>query len=356
MSRMSTAQSAAPVVGGVDTHERTHHAAALSAVTGRFIGDREFPATLAGYRQLLAWLSSFGPIQRVGVEGTGSYGAGLTRFLHAQSVPVTEVARPDRSGRRAHGKSDPIDAIAAARAVLAATATAIPKERTGPVEVIRLLHTTRTSAVKARKQAINQIRSILHTAPDELRADLSGLPVTPLIDRCARLRPASNHDLPDITTATKTALRTLARRIRDLDTEIAATTAQLTTLVAATAPATLAITGAGVHTTAQLLITAGENLHRLHSEAALARICGVAPIPASSGTTTRHRLHRGGDRQANAALYLIVLNRLRWHQPTHTYVHRRTAQGKTKKDIIRCLKRALIREIYTALTTDLTTT
>jgi transposase len=350
---MTTESTTREVIGGVDTHGKTHHAAAVDAATGKLLGDQEFPATPKGYRQLLGWLRSFGRVVKVGVEGTGSYGAGLLRYLDSEKVTVIEVSRPNRRERRLHGKSDPIDAIAAARAVLAEAATVIPKPRTGPVEAIRLIRTTRASAVKARRAAINQIHGLLYGAPDELRKALAGLTRAALVSRCARLR-ADHTAIGDPAVAAKAMLRTLARRVQMLDTEIEQANSQLAALIAATAPATLAIFGAGTEVAGQLLTTAGDNPHRITSEAALARLCGTAPIPASSGNTTRHRLHRGGDRAANAALYLIVLNRLRWHQPTRDYVARRTTEGKTKKEIIRCLKRAVVREIYTALQTDFT--
>lgn len=348
---MTMASSTRQVVGGVDTHGKTHHAAVLDAATGQLLGDREFPATARGYRQLMAWLGTFGQIDKVGIEGTGSYGAGLFRFLDSQGVTVIEVMRPNRQNRRRQGKSDPIDAIAAARAVLAQAATSTPKPRTGPVESIRLLRATRKSAVKARKAAINQIHGLLYGAPQDLRESLAGFKRAALVARCARLRVGTN-DMADPTTAAKVALRALARRIHAIDAEIAETDLALAELISATAPTTLAIFGAGPETVGQLLATAGDNPHRVTSEGALARLCGTAPIPASSGATTRHRLHRGGDRAANSAIYMIVLNRLRWHAPTRAYVERRTAEGKSKKEIIRCLKRAVVREIYLALKTD----
>jgi transposase len=351
---MSSTDAGCEVIGGVDTHGRSHHGAVIDAATGRLLGDREFAATAAGYRELLAWLASSGRVRAVGVEGTGSYGAGLFRYLASQGVAVIEVGRPSRRERRLQGKSDPLDAIAAARAVLAETATAIPKSRSGPVEAIRLIRTTRTSAVKARQAAINQMHGLLVSAPEELRQSLAGARRAALVTRCARLR-ADQARVADPAVAARIALRALASRVQALDAEITSADAQLAQLVSRAAPATLAVSGAGPETAAQLLTTAGDNPHRLHSEAALARLCGAAPIPASSGNITRHRLHRGGDRAANRALYLIVLNRLRWHAPTRAYVQRRTAEGKTKKEIIRCLKRALIRELYTTLTSDLKT-
>lgn len=340
------------VIGGVDTHGRTHHAAVINSVTGKLLGDHEFPATSAGYRQLLAWSASFGTVLAIGVEGTGSFVANLFRFLHAEQIRVLEVTRPNRQQRRMHGKSDPIDAIAAARAVLAETATATPKLRTGPIESIRLIRTTRASAVKARRAAINQMHALIWTAPDPLRDTLTGARRAALVTRCARLRlDRTNATHP--AAATKAMLRRLARRVQALDEEITAANHELAALIAEHAPRTRAVFGAGDHTAAQLLTAVGDNPDRVTSERALARLCGVAPIPASSGNTQRHRLHRGGDRQANNALYLIVLNRLRWHQPTRDYVTRHTAEGKTKKEIIRCLKRYIAREIYATLRADL---
>jgi transposase len=342
------------VIAGVDTHGQTNHAAVLDAATGKLLGDKEFPTTGPGHRQLLQWLRSFGHVLKAGLEGTGSYGAGLLRHLQTEHITVIEVMRPNRQDRRRHGKSDPLDAIAAARAVLAETATVIPKPRTGPVEAIRLLRTTRASAVKARKAAINQMHGLLFGAPDDLRQTLAGLTRAALVTRCARLRPDTTR-LHDPAIAAKASLRTLARRVELLDTEIVEADTILASLLTDTAPTLLAMTGVGPEAAGQILTTVGDNPERVTSEAALARLCGAAPIPASSGHTTRHRLHRGGDRAANSTLYLIVINRLRWHQPTRAYVERRTTEGKTKKEIIRCLKRAIVREIYTALKTDFPT-
>jgi transposase len=340
------------VTGGVDTHKDAHLAAALDSV-GRVLGTRSFPATTAGHADLLAWLSGFGPVTAVGVEGTGSYGAGLARHLTGAGTRVIEVDRPDRATRRRQGKSDPVDALAAARAVQSGRATGTPKTRTGPVEAIRVLHTVRHQAVTHRTAAINHLKALATTAPDPLHDTLTRHRGTPaLLTACLRLRPTG--PLTDPLTATRTALRRLARRIRDLDTEIARADRDLDALVAATAPTTVALHCVGTHTAARLLITAGDNPDRLRDDAAFARLTGSAPIPASSGRTDRHRLHRGGDRQANKALHQIVIVRMRHCERTRTYVTRRTAQGLTKKEIIRCLKRYVAREIHTALTTDLT--
>jgi transposase len=342
------------VIGGVDTHGKTHHVAALDGGTGRLLGDQEFPATGRGYADLLRWLQSFGRVVQVGIEGTGSYGAGLFRYFDSQRISVIEVDRPNRRTRRKQGKSDPIDAIAAARAVLAGTVSTTPKARSGAVEAIRVLRIARTGAVKARTAALNQLASLIVSAPQDLRRGLNDLSRVELISHCTQLRIDENR-LADPVVATKAALRTLARRVQALDAEIGEATTRLTVLVTQTAPATSAIYGAGPEVTGQLLTTAGDNPDRIHTEAALARLCGTAPIPASSGNTDRHRLHRGGDRAANSAVYRIVLTRLgHHHQPTCDYMQRRTQQGKTRKEIIRCLKRAIIREIYTALKTDFT--
>jgi transposase len=340
------------VTGGVDTHRDTHHAAAVDEA-GRELGDAEFPATPAGHRRLLAWLREFGALRQVGVEGTGSYGAGLARQLRAAAVCVIEVDRPDRKTRRAKGKSDPIDAYAAARSVLSGAASGEPKSRDGRVEAIRALRVARRGAVKARTQAMNQLKALVVTAPDDLREALRALSPVALIKTCAGLRPgASGEELAahnDPTAATKAALRRLARRYQHLSEEISALDADLRPLVTAAAPALLALNGVGAEVAGQLLASAGDNPDRLHSEAAFAHLCGVAPIPASSGRTNRHRLHRGGDRAANSAVYTVVLSRLRYDPRTRDYVTRRTTEGLSKKEIIRCLKRYVIREIYRTL-------
>jgi len=344
---MTTMTTTTPgVTGGIDTHGQTHHAAVLDHL-GRPLGDREFPTTPSGYRALLDWVASHGPLERVGVEGTGTYGAGLTRQLRTAGVQVVEVDRPDRKARRVQGKSDPLDAYSAARSALAGTASGTPKTRDGRVEAIRALRVARSSAVKARSQTTNQLKSLLVTAPEQLREQLRGLTTTVLIATCARLRPAG--DIADPERATKTALRRLARRHQYLTEEISQADTELRTLVTAAAPRLIALPGVGTEVAGQLLTTLGDNLDRLRSEAAFAHLCGVAPIPASSGRTRRHRLNRGGDRAANNALYVVVLGRLRYDQRTRAYAARRTREGLSKPEIIRCLKRYVARELYNAL-------
>jgi transposase len=374
------------VVGGVDTHKDTHTAAAIDE-RGRLLGCEQFPTTPRGYQELLAWLrgqaGENGRLLLVGVEGTGAYGTGLTRLLRAEQVEVVEVDRPDRKTRRFQGKSDPIDAIAAAQAAQSGRATGRPKHREGRVEALRALRVARRSAIDQRADAQRQLKALIVTAPDTLRERLRDLTDTQLITTCARMRPDPNTDQntdpnttdpnatdpnttdPNTTdwdtacpvTATTLALRSLARRHQQLSTEIRELDKLIEPLVETINPRLLAVFGVGPDTAGQLLVTAGENPARITSEAAFAMLCGVAPLPASSGRTHRHRLNRGGDRQANAALYRIVLCRLRHDPATRAYAQRRTAEGKSKKEIIRCLKRYVAREIYRIITSnDLETT
>jgi transposase len=334
------------VTGGVDTHGEVHVAAVIDA-TGRILGTESFPATLAGYRSLLRWLRRHGEVASVGVEGTGSYGAGLARFLASDDVAVVEVNRPDRQRRRRHGKSDTVDAEAAARAALNCDAAGTPKSGSGPVESVRVLRLARRSAIKARTQAANQIRDLIVTAPDQLRSRLRNLDTDERVAVCARFRAGQVSDPAE---ATKLALRTLARRHQELGREITELNNQITKLCAAVNPALLAASGVGPEVAATLLVTAGDNPHRMNSEAAFAALCGVSPVEASSGKVTRHRLNQGGDRQANNALWRIVLVRMSSDPRTKAYVTRRTLEGKSKKEIIRCLKRHVAREIFRLLT------
>ena len=342
----STRYAARVVVGGVDTHGQTHHAAVIDEV-GRELDDREFPASPAGYRALAGWLGDHGDLDRVGVEGTGTYGTALARHLRGGGVLVVEVDRPDRKSRRAHGKSDPLDAYAAARAALSGAATVVPKLRDGRVEAIRALRVARSSAVKARSQATNQIKALIVTGPAELREQLRHLRTPMLIAICTRLRPG--HQLGDPEHATKTALRRLARRHQQLSEEITDADRDLDQLVREVAPSLVALPGVGPEVAGQLLTSAGDNPERIGSEAAFAHLCGVAPVPASSGRVHRHRLNRGGDRGANNALYVVVLNRLRYDPRSRAYAERRTHEGLSKPEIIRCLKRYVAREIYNVL-------
>lgn len=342
-----TAGAQIEVAGGVDTHQDTHTAAVVDTA-GRMLGHRTFAITDVGYRRLLAWLGGFGTLVIVGVEGTGAYGAGLARYLSARGQAMVEVDRPDRKARRQAGKSDPIDAEAAAGAALGRVRTGLPKQRDGQVEALRNLRVARRSAVAQRADCMRRIKTLIITAPQELRQRLRDLGDTALLKACAALRPDLSR-VGEPAQAAKIALRHLGRRHAALRAEIAELDALITPLIGQINPALLALNGVGPDSAGQLLVTAGQNTDRLHSEGAFAMLCGVAPISASSGKTHRHRLNRGGDRQANAALYRIVLSRMRWDPRTCAYVERRTAQGLSKKGTIRCLKRLIAREIYHVL-------
>lgn len=331
-----------PVIIGVDTHKDTHAAVAINDLGAR-LGDQIVPTTLAGYEQLLNWAKTFGPIVAFGVEGTGSYGSGLTRFLRRQGLKVIEVSRPCRRHQRSQGKNDLLDAEDAARQVLAGQATATPKASEGVVEMIRILKAARDTAVKAQTQVMVALKAMLVTADAALRAQLEPLPTSGLIKACEQLEVGS-LDTP--AAAMQHALAAMAKRWLQLHEEIETHTQHLATLTHKAAPELVQAFGIGVDTAAEMLITFGDNAHRVHSEAAFAKMCGVCPIPASSGKTVRHRLNRGGNRQANAALFRVVIVRMRWHEPTRAYVTRRTAQGRSKREIIRCLKRYVAREIY----------
>lgn len=338
------------IIGSVDTHAATHHAVLID-LNGQLLTDAEFPASPAGYASMLTWMRTRGQLKSVGIEGTGSYGAGLARHLHEHDVTVLEVPRPDRRLRRQRGKSDPIDAEAAARTVLAGNASGTPKLATGPIEAIRMLRVARTGAIKAKTAAANTLLAVVVTAPEPLRSQLRAVSTTKLIDACLRFRPDTDN-LHDPVQAAKFSLRSVAARARALDLEARELKKQLTQLTVRAAPATTAIFGLGPDTVSALLVAIGDNPDRLRNEAAFAHLCGVAPIPASSAKTTRHRLHRGGDRSGNRALHIAVVVRLRYDQRSRDYAERRTAQGKTMPEIIRCQKRYLAREVFTALRAD----
>lgn len=339
------AQRTSSVTVGVDTHGEVHVAAVLDEV-GRLLGTIQVPSTRAGYERLRRYACAFGEISAVGIEGTGAYGAGLARHLSALGIRVIEVDRPDRRTRRSRGKSDPIDAEAAARAVLSGSARGTPKSRDGIVEMIRTLRVCRRSASQARTQAMNQMHSLVGTAPEELRAELRDLSPRELVARAAAFRPG---ELASPVGATKLALRELALRHRFLTEQLRRLDAGLKPLVARAAPRLLEVNGVGTQIAGQLLVTAGDNPERLRSESAFAHLCGVAPVPASSGKTSRHRLSRAGDRAANYALWRVVMVRLTSEERTKAYMARRRAEGLSKREVIRCLKRYVAREVYRSL-------
>jgi len=330
------------VTGGVDTHADMHVAAALDPIGG-LLGVEEFPVSPAGYARLLGWLGGFGTVALVGIEGTGSYGAGLARHVTAAGIRVVEVDRSDRQDRRRQGKSDPLDAVSAARAAQSGRARGAPKGRDGAVEAIRALMVAKRSARSERVQTINQARALVLTGPDDLRTRFARHTAAGLVSGLASLRPRPGDV---VGYATRIALRELGRRAEFLDGQLERLDELIAPLVAARAPALLALHGVGPDTAALLLVAAGDHPERLRSEAAWAHLCAAAPIPASSGKVTRHRLNPGGDRQANHALWRIVLTRMSAHPPTLIYVERRTREGLSKKEIIRCLKRYVAREVY----------
>ncbi len=334
------------VVLGVDTHLHIHVAVALDQL-GRCLGELAVPTTAKGYEALISWAEEFGSVRCAGVEGTSSYGAGLARHLKATGVVVMEVERPKRRHLRRNGKSDSRDAENAARAVLAGEIAGEPKSGDGCVEMVRALRAARQSAVKARSQAANQLQSLRVTAPEKLRQCLRGLSTKKLVAVAARFRPGNN--LEDVETATKFALRSVACRYGALSKEIARLDAQLDRLVARAAPQLVCAPAIGTNHAATLLVAAGDNPERLRSEASFASLCGVSPIEASSGRVVRHRLNRGGNRDANRALHMICVARMRRDQRTREYVARRTAEGKSKLEIMRCLKRYIAREVYRGL-------
>ena len=315
---------------------------------GGLLGVESFPATETGYEALLVWLVGFDEVVRVGVEGTGSWGVGLTRFLHDHEVVVVEVDRPNRQTRRRVGKSDPTDAISAARAALSGTATVTPKSRDGRVEEMRVLLVARRSARQQRIQSLNQLRHLVFCAPESIRVRFKDRYKTGLVTEAANMRP--RHCSDPITYRTNLVIRSLARRIQSLTAEMRVIDETLRSLIETTAPTLLELHGVGTDTAASLLVTAGDNPDRLKSERSWAHLCGVTPIPASSGKVSRHRLNRGGDRQANSALYRIVLTRMASHEETRRYVARRRAEGLSTPEIMRCLKRYVARQTFKHLT------
>ncbi|MEV0186130.1 IS110 family transposase [Streptomyces sp. NPDC050625] len=341
MTSILQAEPIGNVVVGVDTHKYVHTAVVVDVVGGTQ-GNLSVAADRGGYEQLAQWAAQFGQVLGFGVEGTGSYGAGLASYLRRHGHKVIEVNRPDRRVRRQRGKSDPIDAENAARAVLAGTATATPKSAEGTVEMIRHTKIARDTAVKARTQAMVTLKALIVTVPDELREQLQGLPKMTLIDRCAGLRPGT---VTSVLASAKRSLRSPARRWLALDEEIKDHDRLLGELTRQQAPELVEAFGIGADTAAEVLVVVGDNPERIRSQAAFAKLAGVCHVPASSGRRDRHRLNRGGHRQLNSALYRVIV-RMRFHQPTIDYVARRTREGKTKKEIIRCLKRYLAREIF----------
>lgn len=336
------------VIGGVDTHKDTHVAAVLDEY-GRLLDTASFPANAHGYRRLLIWLGGHGEILAVGIEGTGSWGAGLSRHLRQRGVNVIEVNRTNRQTRRRKGKTDTVDAEAAARAVLSGDATVTPKAGNGPIEAVRQLRVARNGAIKARTAAANQMHSLTDTAPDAVRAKLRGLTTLQRARTCSRLRAA---DIATPTGAARRALASVAGRWLALHAEVRELDRAIKTILDTIAAPLLARHGVGYETAGALLVAAGDNPERLTTERGFAALCGSSPVEISSGRTRRHRLNRAGDRQANAALWTIVMSRIAsGHQPTADYMERRIAEGRSKRDAIRCLKRYVARQVFNDIRT-----
>jgi transposase len=344
MTDITSAVDLGGIIVGVDTHKDNHVAVAIDPL-GRRVAQCTVSTDRAGLVNLLQWSRQLNATRTWGVEGTGSYGAGLTRLLQRSGEPVHEVSRPNRRLRRTRGKSDPIDAEAAARTVLAQHGVTPPKAD-NTSESLRQLRATRRSAVKARTQAANLLQALLVTAPDDLRATLGGATFKVTIDTCSRLRPAAKQSPRE---ACKLSLRSTARRWQHLNAEVVDLTTAIASIIATAAPQLLDLFGVGPDVAATLLITVGGNPERMRTERSFAALCGVSPIPASSGKTNRHRLNRGGDRQANAAIHVVALSRLRSDSRTRAYAARRTEDGLNKRDIMRCLKRYIARELYTTI-------
>jgi len=350
----TTAVSTQPqVTVGVDTGKQFHVAHAADEL-GRPLGSHRMPTTTAGYRQFVSWAYGLGHLVVVGIEGPGHYGAGLARHLRAEGITVTEVGRPKRQRTARYGKSDDADAAGAVAIVLAGESLGEPKSADGPAEMVRILRVARVSAVRARAKAYTALQDLLVTAPAMLREQLAGLYKDRLITACENL---PEPQTPTCTTDAMTiAVKILATRCRELDAESNRLAHHLDAITSAAAPTLRAVYGVGPDTAATLLAAIGDNPDRIATDAAFAKLCGVNPLDASSGKTVRHRLNRGGNRDANRALHVILVVRLRRHQPTRDYLARRLAEGKTKNEIKRCLKRYIAREIFHALQPSRTAT
>jgi transposase len=335
------------VVGGVDTHKDLHVAAVVDE-HDRVLTSQCFATTRHGYKQMLAWMRSFGQLQRIGIECTGTYGAGLLRYVQSAGVEVLEVTTPDKNDRRKRGKDDDLDAQNAAHAAFSGKRTVTPKSRDGMVESLRVLKACRKTAVAARRVALQLIHNTIVCAPDELREALRKMTRMQLIRTLAAWRPDLS-DYRNLVSAYRIALKSLGRRYLELHDEIADLDVMIGAIVDELAPSLVARNSIGHESAAQLLLTAGDNSERLHSEASFAALCGVSPVPASSGKVTRHRLNRGGDRAANSALHIIAIGRLRTDPRTKAYIAKRTAEGHSKLEAIRCLKRYIAREVFTLI-------
>lgn len=328
---------------GVDTHRDSNTAAIVEAATGGVIEDLQCPTDAMGYRRCHAFATKFAPGRRVwAIEGSGSFGSGLTTFLLERGEWVVEIDRPSRPARRNGAKSDELDAVRAAREALSREHLAAPRTR-GDREALRVLLTARQGAVVGRTKAIGQLKALIVNAPQALRDQLRRGTTDEQLERCSRLRTSASQSVEHRTTVR--AIRAVARRALYLEGEAAEHESDIEELVMTICPSLLELPGVGPITAAQFIIS-WSHAGRIRNEAAFAALAGAAPIPASSGKTVRHRLNRAGDRQLNRALHTVVLSRLQHHRPTKAYAARRTQEGKSSREIKRCLKRAIARQIY----------
>jgi transposase len=340
------------VIGGADTHKDLHLVAALTQ-TGERIGCKAFPTNTKGYKDAIKWLCSLGELTRVGIEGSGSYGAGLCRYVKGANITVLEVTGPDKARRRLAGKYDEEDAYQAAEAALSGVRCKPAKDRTSDVEALRPLRVAYDGAVKARTAALNNLDALVIGAEDNLRRRLRDMGGMTRAKTCASLRVCEKNTSSKAK-AEVLAIRSIAKRVISLDQEAKALHSEIEALCKGIAPETMALKGIGAHCASKLLLAAGGNIERMEGEAGFSMLCGASPLKASSGKdNNRHRINHGGDRQANSALYTIVIYRMGKDERTKDYVKRRTAEGKSKKDIIRCLKRYVAREVYNTLKADL---
>ncbi|KQN53593.1 transposase [Serratia sp. Leaf51] len=337
------------VILGADTHLDIHVGAVLS-YAGKLLGTKVIQTNQVGYEELFDWVLTFGSLERAGIEGTGAYGAGRTRFLIKKGLDVLEINRPDRSKRRLKGKSDPLDAENAARTVLSGSTKAVPKLQSGACEALRIISVARRSAVKAKTQAINQLRALLVSAPQDIRDMMWKSKPHECVTACMSFESAEKSPL---FLALCCTLRSLTKRWLALAEELTQLDELLDNLIQEYAGSLRRPFGVGPQTAAILLAVAGENPERLKNEAALTSLCGVNPLPASSGKTIRHRLNRGGSREVHNALWTIALVRMRSDPRTKVYVQRRTGEGLSTKKILRCLKRYIVQELYPLILTDL---
>jgi transposase len=346
MTSLTDLREVVDVVIGVDTHVHTHSAAVVDARTGGVLDAITVEATAEGYEQVVEFADEHAVLRAWAIEGTGGHGAGLARHLARREEVVVELDRPQRARRRNGAKSDPLDAIRAAREALARTRLGTPRSG-GDRQALSVLLAARRSAVNAAGDAQRQVFSLVIAAPEPIRERFRGQKLPAMLKTAAGLRVHASWDLE--TTTTVITLRSLARRARALAEEAAEHETTILRIVRSWRPDLLDQLGIGPIVAATVLC-AWSHPGRIHSEAAFAMLAGAAPIPANSGqVTTRHRLNRYGDRQLNRALHTIALSRIRYHQPTRDYVARRTSEGKTAREIKRCLKRYIARDLYRLL-------